>query len=266
MTADRPIRAARRRSFEPGVAADALAAEWLKLRSVRSTFWMLVVAGVTGIGGSAVVAHATARAGHAPFGPLEGIFFAWLEYPVLALGILGALAFTSEYTTGQIRTTLTAVPQRGVVLLAKAGAVGGLTLCFSEALAFSSFFLSQALLSGHRTLSLIQPHVAGAVAAAGFALFAIAMLGVGLGVIVRHTAGALAALPGVVYLPLALLALPAPWGDRIGRFSLLAAASQVVSLHPKAGLLSPTLSLVVLAAWPVAAIALGAVMFSKTDA
>ena len=121
-------------------------------------------------------------------GPLASIFFAWLEYPVLAVGILGVLAFTSEYGTGQIRTTFAAVPQRRAVLTAKAGAVGLLTLCFSELLAFVSFFLSEAILSGHHQgLSLAHPGVLGAVLGAGFSLFAIGLVGVGLGAIIRHT-------------------------------------------------------------------------------
>ena len=112
---------------------------------------------MTAIGGSTIIAAAsTGRAGHSPFEPLEPVFIAWVEYPVLAVGILGVLAFTAEYSTGQIRTTFAAVPQRRAVLAAKAGAVGLLTLCFSELLAFISFFLSQAIVSNHGGLSLAR--------------------------------------------------------------------------------------------------------------
>jgi ABC-type transport system involved in multi-copper enzyme maturation permease subunit len=199
--------------------------------------------------------------------PLASIFLAWLEYPVLAVGILGVLAFTSEYSTGQIRTTFAAVPRRRAVLAAKAGAIGLLTLCFSELLAFVSFFLSESILSGHhRGLSLARSGVVGAVLAAGFSLFAIAMLGVGLGAIIRHTAGAIAALPAVIYLPLVLLSLPAPWADKIGRFTLLIASSQVVSLHPKVGLLSPSFSVLVVAAWPALSLLIAALLITRRDA
>ena len=139
-------------------ARDVLGSEWTKVRSVRSTYWILLIAAVTAIGGSTIIAAAaTGRAGHSPFEPLEPVFIAWVEYPVLAVGILGVLAFTAEYSTGQIRTTFAAVPQRRAVLAAKAGAVGLLTLCFSELLAFISFFLSQAIVSNHRGLSLAHP-------------------------------------------------------------------------------------------------------------
>jgi len=143
-------------------ARDVLVSEWTKVRSVRSSYWILLIAAVTAIGGSVIVAIATASSGHSPMDPLASIFLAWLEYPVLAVGILGVLAFTSEYSTGQIRTTLAAVPQRRAVLAAKAAAVGLLTLCFGELLAFISFFLSEAILSGHhRGLSLTHPAWSG---------------------------------------------------------------------------------------------------------
>jgi ABC-type transport system involved in multi-copper enzyme maturation permease subunit len=251
----------------PVRARDVLGSEWTKVRSVRSTYWILLIAAVTAIGGSTIIAAAsTGRAGHSPFEPLEPVFIAWVEYPVLAVGILGVLAFTAEYSTGQIRTTFAAVPQRRAVLAAKAGAVGLLTLCFSELLAFISFFLSQAIVSNHGGLSLAHPGVAGAVLAAGFTLFAIAMVGVGLGAIIRHTAGAIAALPAVIYLPLVLLSLPAPWADRIGKFTVLIAASQVVSLHPKASLLSPDLSMLVLVAWPAVTLLIAALLITRRDA
>ena len=248
-------------------ARDVLLSEWTKVRSVRSTYWILLIAAITAVGGSVIVATSTASSGHSPMDPLASIFLAWLEYPVLAVGILGVLAFTTEYSTGQIRTTFAAVPHRRAVLAAKAGAIGLLTLCFSELLAFVSFFLSEAILSGHhRGLSLAHPGVVGAVLAAGFSLFAIAMLGLGLGAIIRHTAGAIAALPAVIYLPLVLLTLPAPWADKAGRFTLLIASSQVVSLHPKVGLLSPGSSMLVVAAWPALALLIAALLITRRDA
>jgi ABC-2 type transport system permease protein len=246
---------------------DVLLSEWTKVRSVRSTYWILLITAVTAIGGSVIVATATASSGHSPMDPLASIYLAWLEYPVLAVGILGVLAFTSEYATGQIRTTFSAVPQRRTVLAAKAGAVGLLTLWFSELLAFITFFLSEAILSRHhRGLSLTHAGVVGAVLGAGFSLFAIAIVGVGLGAIVRHTAGAIAALPAVIYLPLLLLSLPAPWADKFSRFTLLIASSQIVSLHPKVGLLSPTFSVLVVVAWPTASLLIAALLITRRDA
>ena len=143
------------------------------------------------------------------------------------------------------------MPRRLGVVAAKVGVVGAITLALGETLSFAAFFFSEAILSGHhRGISLGHQGVLRAVVAAGISLCAVAVLGVSLGAIVRHTAGAVVALPALIYLPLVLLSLPAPWGDRIGRFTMLLASYQLVSLHTHAGLLSPALSMIVLLAWP----------------
>ena len=86
--------------------------------------------------------------------------------------------------------------------------------------------------------------------AEGILLCVCALLGVALGVIIRHTAGGIAAAIGVIVLPSILALLPAPWNGRLRRFTLLEAAHQVTALHPQANLFSPALSLLVLLAWP----------------
>lgn len=245
---------------------DLLTSEWTKFYSVRSTYWTLLIAAVTAIGGSAVVASASANGGKTPFDPLASIFVGWLEYPVLAFGILGVLAFTSEYSSGIIRTTFTAVPQRRTVLAAKFGVVGIVTLVFGEFLAFASLLLSE-VVRGSRapSFSIFHADVVGAVLAAGFSLFAIAMMGLAIGAIARHTAGAIAVLPALIYLPLLVLSLPSPWNDRIGGFTILMAAYQSVSLHPQAHFLSPTLSILVLAAWAFIPLLVAAIAISRRD-
>lgn len=248
--------------------ADVIASEWTKIRSVRSTFWLLLVAAVTAIGGSALVAIAERSSSQSPIGdPVASVFLAWLEYPVLAVGILGVLSLTNEYTSGQIRTTFTAVPQRLRVLAAKAIVIGIITLVFGEALAFASFLLSQAILADHHgAISLSHPGVPGELLAAGFCLFAIAMLGLALGAIIRLTAGAVAALPALIYLPLVVLSLPHPWNDTIGKFTLLMASYQLVSEYSHTGLLSPPLSLAVVIAWPAIGLLTAGILIRKRDA
>jgi len=249
-------------------ARDAVTCEWTKFRSVRSTFWTLLVAVVTPVGFSAIVAVAIANqpAGAAPVDPLlPG--FASLEYAVLAVSVLGVLAFGTEYSTGLIRTTFAAMPRRRVVLAAKAAVLGGVTLALGELVAFASFFLAQGVLSGHHLgVSLSTPGVAGAVLAEGVLLFVVALLGLALGAIVRHTAGGIAAVVGLIFLPAILGLLPAPWGGRVGRFTLLEAAHQVTALHPAANLFSPAASLLVLLAWPGAALLIAALLITRRDA
>jgi hypothetical protein len=247
---------------------DLFASEWTKVRSIKSTYWLLVIGAVTAVGGSAIVALSERASNKPPtFDPVASIFLAWLEYPILAVGILGVLSLTSEYSTGQIRTTLAAVPQRVTMLAAKAGVTGTVALVFGEALAFASFLLSEAILAGHHdATSLSHPGVPGELLAAGLFMFAIAMLGLGLGAIIRNAAGAVATLPAVIYLPLLVLTLPHPWNDTIGKFTMLMTAYQLVSEHAHAGLLSRPLSLAVLLAWPAAGLMAAGILIRRRDA
>ena len=247
-------------------ARDVLISEWTKLRSVRSTYWALFVAAVVSVAGSALAALTGGKAGPLP-DPVAFSFIGWAEYPVLAVGILGVLTFTSECATGQIRTTFTAVPRRLAVVAAKTAVIAAVALVFGEALAVASFSLTQALLSRHsRGVALSHPGVPGAVLAAGFVLVVVAVTGVGLGAAIRHTAGAIAVLPVVFYLPLTLLTLPAPWNHRIDRFTLPVAAYQVVALHPATNLLAPALSMLVLIGWPAIILAIAAILITRRSA
>ena len=253
-------------------ARDLTMSEWTKLRSVRANLWTLLVAALVTVGLTAVVAHAVAAtpaaASRGPITPLIESFLGYAEYTLLPVSILGVLTFTSEYSTGLIRTTLVAVPRRWALLAAKAAAAGGAALAAGEVLAFGLFFLTQALQSAHHRggLSIAHPGVPGAVAAAGCLLPACVLTGLGLGAIVRHTAGAIAATVGVIYLLAALcLLLPSPWKEDIGRFTLPFAAYQVVSLRPQPNLLGPAASVVVLIAWPVVILAAAAIVISRRD-
>lgn len=245
-----------------------IASEWTKLRGVRSTYWTMLISAGTAIGFSIVIAFSFA--GSPSHGPRQDPLlpgFASLEYAVLTAGALGALTFTSEYSTGLIRTTFAAVPRRRLVLMAKAAAVAAATLTIGELAAFVSFFADQAILNGHhRGVSLSQQGVPGAVLADGLLLFVCAMLGLGLGALIRHTAGAVVAVTGVIYLPIALQALPPPWNDRVSRFTLFTAAAQVTQHHPSLTLFAPAISLVVLLAWPAAALAAAALVITRRDA
>jgi ABC-2 type transport system permease protein len=252
-------------------ARDALAFEWTKLQSVRSNRWTLVAAVIVTLGITVVIAEslATAPANRpAPFDTLTASFLGYAEYTVLPVTVLGVLVFTSEYASGLIRTTFTAVPRRGSVLAAKAAVTGAAALVVGEVLAVTCFLLTQAIVAGrHGGLSLSHPGVPGAIAAVGLALAACAVVGVAAGAIIRHTAGAIAAALTVVYL-LALLCmfLPGPWNTRLGRFTMPFAAYQAVSLHQRAGLLSPAESAIVLVAWPVIALLAAAAVLRRRDA
>ena len=249
-------------------ALDLLASEWTKFRSVRSTYWSLLVAVVTPIAVSALVAfafaHQPASAGPPPDPLLPEVLS--LEYAVIAVSVMGVLAFSTEYSTGLIRTTFAATPRRRAVLAAKAVVLGTVTLAVGELVAFVSFFLVQAVLAGHHQgVSLSRPGVPGAVLAAGLLLCVCALLGLALGAIIRHTAGGIAATIAVIVLPGIVALLPAPWRGRLGRFTLVEAARQVTALHPATNLFSPALSLLVVLAWPAVGLAAAAVLITRRD-
>jgi ABC-2 type transport system permease protein len=243
-----------------------LLSEWTKFRSLRSTYVTLLIAAVTALGGSGIITFSQAQTKQAgPFNPVAGIFIGWVFYPVIAIGILGVLTLTAEFSTGQIRLTFSAVPRRVTVLAAKAAVAGLVGLVLGEVLAFTALGIALAVSAGHpqeAALSGASIHVL----AGGLTMCVVILLGVGLGGIVRQTAGAIVALPAVLYLPLLVFALQAPWNDRIGRFTPIASVYQLVSTHPSSQLFSPGLSLLVLIAWPAAALAAAAVVLTRRDA
>jgi ABC-type transport system involved in multi-copper enzyme maturation permease subunit len=253
-------------------ALDVLAFEWTKLRSVRSNYITLIIAATATIGSTAIVAHTVGSAPASPQGgtltALTVSFLGYAEYGVIPVSVLAVLQFTSEYTTGLISTTFCAVPRRWAVLAGKAAVAGGAALVAGEVLGFACFFLSQAMLSGrHRGVSLAQPGVPGAVLAGGFLLCACALTALGLGAIIRRTPGAIAATLAVIYgLAAFCLALPSPWKDGIGKFTMPFAAWQVLATHPQPGLLSPALSMLVLIGWPAAALLAAALVITRRDA
>jgi ABC-2 type transport system permease protein len=233
-------------------ARDAIAFEWTKLRSLRSTSITLLFAVIATLGLTAIVARGLAAGPGLPAsGPINALTGSFLSY--------------AEYGT-LIRLTFTAVPRRLTVLGAKAAVAGGSALVIGELLAFACFGLAQAILSGHGGVSLTDPGVLGSVLAAGCLLPACVLVGVALGAVLRHTAGAIASTVAAVYLLAVLsLALPHPWNLRIGQFTLPFAAYQLITSHPSPDLLSPGLSLLVLAAWPAVTLLAAAVLLSRRD-
>ena len=132
-------------------------------------------------------------ADRASFDPTKNSFVG-LAIGQLIMATFGALAITSEFSSGMIRATLAAVPDRPLLLAAKAAVVGAVALAAGEILAFAGFLAGQAAVASpapHATLG--QPGVLRAVLMAGAYLCVIALIGLGLGAIIRHTAGAIGA-------------------------------------------------------------------------
>jgi ABC-2 type transport system permease protein len=182
--------------------------EWRKLRTVRSTWFILLVFAAGMVGFAALVGATGPRHPSPSYDPTEELF-AGLALGQLAIGILGVLLLSTEFGHGSIRATFAAVPRRGSVLAAKAAVMIAVTLAAGEALAFAAFAAFQiAAPPGVPRPSLGQLEVLRAVLLAGAYPCLIGLIGLGLAAVIRHTAGAIAAIVGVVFLlPVVLLPL-----------------------------------------------------------
>ncbi len=176
--------------------AQAARMEWIKLRSLRSTWWVLAItaAGTIGIG------LGVGLSSKDPSADLINNALAGMVPGLLLAGALGVLTMTGEYNSGTIRTTLAAVPRRRVVLAAKAAVFGAVTLILGEVGAFIAFFAAGATLGhGLTAPTLGQPDVLRAVVVTGAGFCLIGLLGLGLGTIIRHSGAAVGVLVAAVY-------------------------------------------------------------------
>jgi ABC-2 type transport system permease protein len=203
--------------------ARVLRSEWTKFRSLRSTVWTLLSAAglMVGLGAlfSAVVAsqydtfNAADRAGlDAVSVSLSGVSFAQL-----AIGVLGVLMISGEYSTGMIRASLTAVPRRLPVLWGKVAVFAGVVLTISLITSFVAFFLGQALLDGQSIgVSISDPGALRSVIGAALYMTVAGIIAITLGALLRNTAGAISTFVGAFFVlpPLAGL-LPSSVSDNL---------------------------------------------------
>jgi ABC-2 type transport system permease protein len=170
--------------------------EWIKLRSLRSTWWTLVIAAAGAIGiGVAVGINTRNAAGDLTNNALGGIVPS-----LLLIGVLGALAVTSEYSSGMIRITLSAAPRRPLLLTAKAAVFGAVAVVVGEAASFIAFVAGSATLRhGIPAPALNQPGVLRAVLLSGVSFGLIGLIGLALGAMVRHSGAAIGVVVGGVY-------------------------------------------------------------------
>jgi ABC-2 type transport system permease protein len=247
--------------------------EWLKLRSTRSTWWTLLVFAVGMIGiAILVLSHqhwaSMNAADRASFDPTNDSY-AGLALGQLAVGVLGVLAITSEFSSGLIRATFAAAPRRPLVLAAKIAVVGAVALVAGEILAFAAFAAGEAVLTAsapHATLA--QPGVLRAVLMAGAYPALVGLIGLGLGAVIRHTAGAISALVGVLFvLPLILVPLGTSIQNSVGQFMpMIIAENSLTAVKPVPHSLSPGIGFAVLCLYAAAALAIGGWALARRDA
>jgi len=241
--------------------AGTIRSEFTKLRSVRSTYWtilalIVVSVGIAAIAGAAITSNLHGNPQNkAGLDSTQSVLGGFFELGQLVVAVLGALVITSEYSTGMIRTSLTAMPRRGNVFAAKLIVFTAVTLAVTVVTSFIAFFVGQALLSGSGVSASLfhsvtipananmspppggpgsgQPPVVtfsgtdvispGTVLTAiiGSALFvtSVAVIAFGLGTIIRHTAGAITSAIGLMFvIPIIIQLLPDTWRWDIMRF------------------------------------------------
>jgi ABC-2 type transport system permease protein len=203
-----------------------LLSEFTKFRSLRSTMWTLLAAVVLMIGLGALFSAVTASQYHtfnwaekAAFNPvttsLNGVIFA-----VVAFGVLGVLLTGGEYSTGMIRSSLTAVPRRLPVLWGKVAVFAGSIFSVSLAATFISFFLGQALLSSHHLgLSITAHDALQSVIGAALYVTVAGLIGLALGALLRNTAAGIATFTALFFvIPLLATLLPASISDHLAQY------------------------------------------------
>lgn len=238
-----------------------MVAEWTKIRSVRSTLWTLILFVVITVGLTAMLTALVAanwtgpRAGprdaHVVGDPVGFILGVGIGLGQLTICVLGALAITTEYSTGVIRSSLLAVPRRIAVLAAKSVVLAALLIVVTEAVAFGSYFAGAAILHSKIAVSLSDPGVTRAVIGAGLYLTVLGLFAMAIGGLIRNTAGAIATAIGVVLVvPIVSGLLPGSWGAHINAYLPEQAGSLVLQQQvPPGALLSAWQGFGVFCAW-----------------
>ncbi len=254
-------------------------AEWTKIRSVRSTIWSLIIFVVGTLGLTALFCWLTVHAvqtGRAPRrsgdllgDPVSFILQTGLGFGQLAICVLGALTMTTEYSTGVIRASLLAVPKRLPVLAAKCAVFAGLIFVVGEIVSFCSFFIGKILVHPVVSVTLSQPGVARAVLGAGLYLTVLGLFALAIGSLIRHSAGAIAAVIGLVLVvgPLLSLLDTYDWGAHVHAWFPTVAGGYITADQQQTGqLLTPWQGFAVFCVWTGLLLAAGSYLLKRRDA
>lgn len=257
-----------------GVFEAATRSEWRKLRTVRSTIWALLLTIVSIVGlGALLTALEVSRWNSRSLVEAVGfdpLLYAFAGIPIaqLSIGVLGVLVMTSEYANSGIKLTFAATPQRRVLLAAKVTMFSAVVSIVSMISCFATFFVCQAILGpAHSGVSITDPGVLRAVLGGALHLVLIGIIAVALGAVLRHTAGAVAVLFGVLLvLPGLVLLLPSPWNDNVTKFLPSSAGVAISAVNHFPNLLSPLAALVVLVAYTIVMFGTATYLLVRRDA
>ncbi|GAA4966379.1 ABC transporter permease [Actinoplanes utahensis] len=266
LATDRPERPA---PYPVGLR-QALAAEWTKLWSVRSTGWSLLITGLTVVG-VAVVSGRTLLSYRPPAdvsaadvvgAAMEGVVFGQL-----AIGVLGAMVITGEYGTGMIRSTLAAVPARNRLLLAKAIVVAAVALVTGTLTGLLAFLVARPMIGSPAAgVSLTDPGVLRAVAGSGLYLAVLAVFALATGTILRHSAGTITTLILAILIVPSMLAQLGGAGRAVSRWWPTHAGFQLLHVDRLPGQLAPWPGFVTFAGATAALLAIALLLLGRRDA
>ncbi|HEX3823373.1 MAG TPA: ABC transporter permease subunit [Mycobacteriales bacterium] len=256
-------------SFNRGIAA-----EWIKLRSLRSSWWTLGAMVVASIG-LATLVSATNAHGYSGFSAADkaswdptNVSLSGTVFGQLAIAVFGVLAITGEFASGTIRTSIAATPRRRRLLAAKAVVYGGVALVIGEVLSLAAFFIGQPIIARHAPhASFGEPGVARAVLFAGVYLALICLISLGLATLVRHTAGAITAVVALLLVvPAITSALPSSFQHSVGKFMPeLIGGNSMGAVVPEPHSLTPLVGAAVLCLYAVVMLAAAGWALARRD-
>ncbi|MEU2423829.1 ABC transporter permease [Streptomyces sp. NPDC007851] len=261
------------RTAPPALFRDLLAAEWIKTRSLRSTPWTIALTLLFVVGSTAVatLADRSAPSGPAEFRPYDAYPPAGYWTLILVACTVGALTVVSEYSSGLIRTTTVAVPARGSVVLAKAVVTAALWTAVGTAAATGSFLLSQAVLDRHHAgVPVTQPGVFRALVASALLAPVCALVGLGLGVLLRHAAATVVTSVFTLVMLPPMFSETSRWSADVGHALVSAAWNRLIRpWEPDPGSLAYTATVpgswLVYALWPLLTVILAVLVVRHRD-
>lgn len=254
-------------------APEVIRSEWTKIRSVASTGWTLSVALVVTVAlGMLISALTRSEVDRMSLGDRLSLDPAFISFAGMGLGqlamiVFGVLVVSSEYSTGMIRTSLAAVPQRGTFLFCKIAVATALALVVGMVTAFGAFFLGQAMLGPHRA-AIGDPGVLRAVIGGGLYMTLIAVFSMGVAAMLRSPLLSLGILMPFFFLISNVLGNVSAT-KKAGRFLPDQAGSRIMQVVPEAGddtPYGPWAGLGIMVLWVIAALAGGYVVLKRRDA